>query len=251
MADSSLKEWDFSGSSSQMLIDNGAGDFLYNADKNDGTHINNVEDYWTIRTHTVAQANDVFEFQSNNHNRFLGIYNNQDWRSYETVDAQNYSTATGSSKLMLFRMPYYCISFLVSANGGDSSTKIDADTQVSNVVSFGKAYISGFTAGCNNAYLKSASGVKIGTNSSNGTLGIVISDSGKGPVKTIVVKSVRYGDDKGTLSLYVNDDAESLGTIVPGQEYVHTFETAREITGLRFVTSSKRAYLSEIILDPR
>lgn len=75
---------------------------LYNiSDKNNGVRVNSPSDQtWTIGNHESGTA-DVLYMWCNG--RYCGVYNNADWRSYTTYDANNYEADAGSSKIKLFK----------------------------------------------------------------------------------------------------------------------------------------------------
>lgn len=140
----------------------------------------------------------------------------------------------------------YTITFLT--NSSDGSTTIAANTQVSNVVSAGASYVSGFTSSCSKAYLKCIKGVKLGSSSATGTLEFNIATNYQSNIKSITVKSAKYGSDTGTITLYSGSTSLKTG-ITPGTDYTHTFTTATTVSSIKLSTSAKRAYISEIVLE--
>ncbi|MBO4263938.1 MAG: hypothetical protein J5871_04590 [Bacteroidales bacterium] len=94
--------WAFTGTATAMTIaHNSLNVNLYCTGANNGVRVGGTADTWTIAAHGSGEAS-VFQFQEANNSRFLGVYNNQDWRSYTTYDHSNYA-GTGSSKIKLYK----------------------------------------------------------------------------------------------------------------------------------------------------
>lgn len=139
----------------------------------------------------------------------------------------------------------YAIVFKTSSS--DGNTTIASNTAVTNVVAEGTSYVSGFTSSNSKAYHNSKSGVKLGSSSAGGTFVLNIATSYQANIKSITIKSVKYGSDDGTLTLYSGSTSLKTG-ITPGNDYTHTFETPTTVSSIK-VTSTKRAYVSQIILE--
>lgn len=92
----------FSGTTSSMTIQNSNGNSLYAINNNNGIRVGGTTDTWVIAAHDSGDQN-VFQFKETTNNRFLGVYSNQDWRSYTAYNATNYTNATGSSKIKLYK----------------------------------------------------------------------------------------------------------------------------------------------------
>ena len=132
-------------------------------------------------------------------------------------------------------------------NTSDGNIMIDNNTKVSDVVSEGVGYISSFNS-CSIAFYNCKSGVKLGNKSTKGTLNFIIASPYQNNIKKITIKSVKYGSDTGTLTLY-NGTTSLKSEIAPGTDYVHTFDTPTTVSSIKLSTSAKRAYISEIILE--
>lgn len=157
------------------------------------------------------------------------------------------------SLLMLFSIcvgqvwaEMYTITF--ATNTSDGSTEINNKTDVSTVVSEGTDYVAGFTSSCSKAYYKGKNGVKLGSSSAAGTLEFNVASLYQANIKKITLKSAKYGSDSGTLTLY-SGSTSLQSSITPGTDYTYTFEDATTVSSIKVVTSSKRAYVSEIILE--
>lgn len=76
--------------------------YLYTTATNNGVRVGtNANKIWTIGTH--ADNSSAFVFKCNATNRFLGVYNNSDWRCYTAYDATNYKADEGSSEIYLYK----------------------------------------------------------------------------------------------------------------------------------------------------
>ena len=76
--------------------------YLYTTSSNNGVRVGtNDNKIWTIGTH--ADNSSAFVFKCNATSRFLGVYNNSDWRCYTTYDAANYKADEGSSEIYLYK----------------------------------------------------------------------------------------------------------------------------------------------------
>ena len=97
-------KWTFSGSTAAMTITNYEGKVLYMTNTNKGVRVgtNSTFPGWVIAAHSDGVAN-TFSFTSSEPNRFLGVYDNQDWRCYDTIDATNFTNGKGSSKIYLYK----------------------------------------------------------------------------------------------------------------------------------------------------
>lgn len=129
----------------------------------------------------------------------------------------------------------------------DGSTAISNNTKSSTVVSKGADYISSFTKNCSKAYYAGKSGVKIGSKDNAGTFEFNLAEILAKNVVSIQIVSAKYGSDTGTLTL--SADGTSLKTdISPASGYTHTFDTPTKVSTLTLKTSTKRAYISKIII---
>lgn len=140
----------------------------------------------------------------------------------------------------------YEIVFLTSSSDGNNT--ISPSTDVSTVVSEASSgYIASFTSNCSKAYYKCKSGVKLGTKDKAGTLEFNLADAVKNNVVSIKVETAKFGTDTGTITMY-NGSSELKRGIAPADGYTHTFTSPTTVGTLKFVTSSKRAYISKITI---
>lgn len=84
--------WTFTGTPNEMTIKSVAypDSWLYTANENTGVRIsNNVSGVveWSIAEDNLIP--DLFNLKCNRNDRYLALYNNQDWRSYQTLTAPN------------------------------------------------------------------------------------------------------------------------------------------------------------------
>lgn len=76
--------------------------YLYATNTNNGVRFGtNTNNVFTVSTH--GSNSDAFMMKNNAVSRFIGIYNNQDWRCYTTYDAGNYTAAAGTSELYIYK----------------------------------------------------------------------------------------------------------------------------------------------------
>lgn len=92
MADFEDISWTFTGTLSEMTIKSVAhsDSWLYTANENTGVRISsNVSGVvdWIISEDNLIP--DLFNMKCNRNDRYLALYNNQDWRSYQTLTAPN------------------------------------------------------------------------------------------------------------------------------------------------------------------
>ena len=81
--------WTVTKTGTNYYIKNSAGKYLYTTGANNGVRVGTTQGTWEYD----ASKNSL-QFTSTS--RFLGIYNAQDWRSYNTVNASNYGTSSTS-----------------------------------------------------------------------------------------------------------------------------------------------------------
>ena len=159
-----------------------------------------------------------------------------DGTNYTDSDAASAKGATFGS---------YSIVFKTATS--DGSKEISNTTLPSTVVSDGIDYITSFTSSCSKAYYEGKSGVKLGSSSKSGTLEFNLADVVKSNVVSIKVETAKYGSDTGTITMY-NGSTELKRGIAPSEVYTHEFTSPTTVASLKFVTSSKRAYISKITI---
>ncbi len=140
----------------------------------------------------------------------------------------------------------YAITFKTSSS--DGNTTIAANANPDNVISSGKEYVSGFTSNCSKAYYACIGGIKLGSSSANGTVEFKLADICQRNIKSITLVSGKYNEDNNT-RLELQADTKTLSSsIVPGTEYIHTFESPTSFSTINIKTTEKRAYISQIII---
>lgn len=138
-------------------------------------------------------------------------------------------------------------SIVFKTDTSDGSNEISETTKSSTVVSDGIDYITSFTSNCSKAYYKGVNGVKLGSSKYAGTLEFNLADVVKNNVVSIKVETAQYGSDTGTITMY-NGSTELKSSINPANGYTHEFASPTTVESLKFVTSSKRAYISKITI---
>ena len=137
----------------------------------------------------------------------------------------------------------YTITFKSASS--DSNSDLGTSPTVSNVVSSGTSYVASFS-GCSKIYV-GKSGIKLGSGSATGTMNFTLATNYQSNIKSIKVVSAKYGSDTGTLTLYSGSTSLKSG-ISPGTDYTHTFSSPTKVTSLKLTTSSKRAYITKIVI---
>ena len=120
--------WNFAQSSGKWIITSPEGKYFYGTADNNGLRVGTTEDTWTITTNAYNSA--AFTMKGTKNSRYVGVYNNSDWRSYNTANANNYgTTANGYQNAQLFLYYHGAITIKpgvtvsdveVSARGGEN-----------------------------------------------------------------------------------------------------------------------------------
>lgn len=130
----------------------------------------------------------------------------------------------------------------------DGSQTISKSTKASTVISDGVDYVSSFSSNCSKSYYSGKSGVKLGTGSVAGTFEFNLADAVSSNIVSIKVISAKYGSDTGTITFSADGFSLKAG-INPGEDYTHSFSTPTNVKTLSFKTSTKRAYISKIVIS--
>lgn len=85
------------GKTNQFYVKNSGGDYLYANSANNGIRVSSTIDKWTFSNNTTG----YFSMQEATNSRYCGVYNNQDWRSYESATHANYANG---GKLELYKL---------------------------------------------------------------------------------------------------------------------------------------------------
>ena len=135
---------------------------------------------------------------------------------------------------------------------GTNTKAMNKATPIKDVISAGAEYVASFNT-VTNVFNKAEEGLRLGAGSSTGTFEFSIADGYQKNIKTITIKSAKFVNsngksDTGTLTLY-NGTTSLKSGITPGTDYTHTFDAPTTVSSIKLSTSSKRAYISEIILE--
>lgn len=88
-------------STDNVVITNAKGNKLYLTNNNNGVRVGSTNISWKITNH---DSNGAFVLSATStKTRYLGVYNNQDWRCYDSYKASNFTSNTGSSAIYLFK----------------------------------------------------------------------------------------------------------------------------------------------------
>ena len=98
----------FAGTTSNMTVTNAKGVKLYMTNTSNGIRIGTPSDTtfaWIITewSDTKTSYTDLFAFCGSTITRYLGVYNDQDWRCYTSLTYTNFTNDTGSSKIYLYK----------------------------------------------------------------------------------------------------------------------------------------------------
>lgn len=161
------------------------------------------------------------------------------------VATDKYSAAEATATITVTTAPLtksYTIQFATATS--DSNSAMTESTKVSDIVSSGSEYVSGFTSSCKKAY-KGKNGVKLGSSSGAGTLEFTLTDLVKNNVVSIKVTTVKYGSDSSTITMY--NGSTSLKSNIGDGEETYEFNTPTSVSSLKFV-STQRQYISAVVI---
>ena len=97
-------QFDLSGTAGnyKLAVTGQTTNYLYTTATNNGVRVGtNANNVWTITQHESNA--DAFVFKCNATLRFLGVYNEADWRCYDKYDATNFTSDKGSSQIYLYK----------------------------------------------------------------------------------------------------------------------------------------------------
>lgn len=97
-------QFDLSGTAGnyKLAVTGQTTNYLYTTNTNNGVRVGvNENNVWTIDKHPSNA--DAFAFKCNGTSRFLGVYNEADWRCYTAYDAANFTSDKGSSQIYLYK----------------------------------------------------------------------------------------------------------------------------------------------------
>ena len=101
---SDAMQFDITGTAGNYVIyvAGGTSKWLYCNSDNNGVRVGtNDNKAWTITTH--SNNSNAFAFEHNSTNRYLGVYNDADWRCYTSLTASNFTNTKGSSQIYLYK----------------------------------------------------------------------------------------------------------------------------------------------------
>lgn len=101
---SDAMKFDITGTAGNYVIyvAGGTSMWLYCTSDNNGVRVGtNANKAWTITTH--SDNSNAFAFKHNSTSRYLGVYNDADWRCYTSLTASNFTNTKGSSQIYLYK----------------------------------------------------------------------------------------------------------------------------------------------------
>ncbi len=97
--------WTVTADGTNYVITNSEGKYLYATDTNNGIRVGTTTCGWTYGTDNSLKAGHL--------NRWLGIYNKQDWRCYNSVTANNFKNTDGTYNSRSFK--FYAVKEVAAA----------------------------------------------------------------------------------------------------------------------------------------
>lgn len=97
-------QFDLSGTTGNYIlaVTGQTTNYLYTTSSNNGVRVGtNANNVWTIDKH--ESNSNAFVFKCNATSRYLGVYNNTDWRCYTAFDVTNFTNGNGSSQIYLYK----------------------------------------------------------------------------------------------------------------------------------------------------
>lgn len=97
-------QFDLSGTAEnyKLAVTGQTTNYLYTTSANNGVRVGaNANNVWTIDEHPSNA--DAFVFECNATSRFLGVYNDAEWRCYTAYNATNFTSEKGSSQIYLYK----------------------------------------------------------------------------------------------------------------------------------------------------
>lgn len=199
-------QFDLSGTAGnyKLAVTGQTTNYLYTTSTNNGVRVGtNANNVWTITQHESNA--DAFVFKCNATNRYLGVYNNQDWRCYTAYDATNYKAATGSSEIYLYKK---------------TSGSVTPDTTPKIAVSDVSLAVEANATAAEFTYtLKNAEGAPAVTVAEGATMTNVSAVAGNGTVTVEFDENTEAVEKSATLVLSV-EGAEDVEVVIVQAAYV-------------------------------
>ena len=182
----------FTGSASSMTIKNADGKYLYAINNNNGIRIGTTSDTWVIAKNTNNAK--ALTLKESTNNRYITLYQSQDWRSYTSVYGDTYNTNGQCGSVFIYQKlskepTILAETISVAATGGEGEASYTIKNMESDDVTatFATEWIS----------VEAANGVM--------TYEIEPNYTGKARTGEITLASAKYGITK---SVAVNQAAD-------------------------------------------
>ena len=153
--------FDLSGTESSYVftVTGQPAKYLYTTNNNNGVRVGGTSNTWKVTVHPSNP--DAFLMQSTSTNRYLGVYNNQDWRCYEDYKINNFTNGKGSGEVYLYKktsgfyldkpadQPAISVTETLSLDAEESDGVINATCENVESVEVNAYSDSDFTVDCN------------------------------------------------------------------------------------------------------
>ena len=216
----------FSGSASAMTIKNANGQNLYTNSSNNGLRIGGTSGTWVIAKNPNNAKALTLKFSSTN--RFVSVYQSQDWRSYDSVKPDKHDNNGASGSTFLYKKVSYepaivadAISVPATYTTGEATYTVENMESDDVTATFATEWIS--------------------TEAANGVITYEIEPNYTGAVRTgkITLSSAKYGITKdvtvtqaadqfkvSATSVSLKSDANSTATFTVTSTYAATIAVA-------------------------
>ena len=227
--------------------------WLYCTNTNNGVRVGTN----TAKTFTLADG----YLKHMGTSRYLGIYNTQDWRCY-TSTTTNIASQT---------FQFFVKKVSSSSEGGETpdpeepgqggenpsgpvvvlSEQFDNSTTSDSSAEITTSKFSNFSGATSKAYTSKYGGIKLGTSS---VVGYITSKSlDLSSTFTVQIDACKYGSDTGNIVVTVGSQTQTisnsqLGTAGTFKTCTLTFEAATTSSTVKIATSSKRAYIDNVVI---
>lgn len=135
------------------------------------------------------------------------------------------------------------------SGGGDVvvlSEEFDNDTTSDSSTEFGSSKFPNFSGSTSKAYTSQFGGVKLGSSSASGYITSKSLDLSSG--FTVTLNVLRYNTDSGKVQVTVGDVTKEITPTTTDTAYSLEFDAATSASTVRIATSTKRAYIDNVII---
>ena len=218
-------------------IKNSGGDYLYVIDNNNGARVGSTTDSWAY-----IKSGDKSSLKSTNNNRYIGVYDTTEWRTYTTSNQTNYSGSGENLKFYKF-LKDKNITYVL----GDGGTNDNRNPAI---------YEEG--VGVSELYSPTRPGYDFGGWKLNDSIVDSISTDVTGDIELIAVWNAKVLDFVTSSQLnikysYNEEELDKIISIESGHSYVMALPSGKYVTDLssehlQYSTDEKDACLIKLDL---